>query len=194
MWDRGMQKNLLSPQRTRHLPVSPVPAGPEHTEQEETRDKDSPSPSPNPQTPPPPPPPPQHENKADVALSPAGHIWGFLQPQLADVCPILFEVFSLIQHPVRSCFSKLTWGWWKKALRSPPAAWWKLSWVSPLLPTSGFSERLLSSACCIRDSIPKITLSSPQPHQSLQSSSRDTDSLEVPWDCRTCGLRGTQTD
>lgn len=156
-------------------------------------DKDPPRPSPNPQTP--------STRTRHIALSPPATSGGFPQPQL-EMFAQFSEVFSLIAlvftTPCEELLSKQTWGWWKEALRSPGAPQQldgscpgsHLSSTPLLFLREAVQQCLLYLRHRHTPSNPKITLSLPQPHPHC----RDTDSHGVPWDHRTCGPRGTQTD
>lgn len=116
---------------------------------------------------------------------------GVPQPQLAVICPILFEVSSLIAPvftaPREEPLPKQTWGWWKEVSRSSGAPQ-QLDGSCPrslLFSTPLWFLREAVQQCLLylrhrhTPSIPKITVSLPQPQLSLQSRSRDTDTQGI---------------
>lgn len=129
------------------------------------------------------------------------------QPQLADICPILLAVFSLIAlvflTPCEEPLPKQTWGWGKEASRSSGAPQ-QLDGSCPgsQLPSTplwflreAVQQCLLYPRHSTPPPSPNIPLCLPQPRLPLQSRSRDTDTHGVPWDCRTRGRGGDrQTD
>lgn len=148
-------------------------------------DEDSSRPAPNPQTP-------SSTRTRQVLHSPQPATSGGVpQPQLAVICPIPFDVSSLIAPvftaPREEPLPKQTWGWWKEVSRSSGAPQ-QLDGSCPrslLFSTPLWFLREAVQQCLLylrhrhTPSIPKITVSLPQPQLSLQSRSRDTDTQGI---------------